>query len=73
MSNIEVREDPDRLRPSDVAVLVGDASKVRAAVGWTPTIPFEQTLRDMLAYWRAKVAGAIARAARPDPDAGAGP
>jgi GDP-4-dehydro-6-deoxy-D-mannose reductase len=73
VSNIEVREDPDRLRPSDVAVLVGDASKVRAAVGWTPTIPFEQTLRDMLAYWRAKVAGAAARAARPAPDAGAGP
>jgi len=52
--HIEVREDPARLRPSDVPILVGDASKIRAAVGWEPEIPFEQTLRDVLAYWRAR-------------------
>jgi GDP-4-dehydro-6-deoxy-D-mannose reductase len=52
---IEVHEDPARLRPSDVPVLVGDASKIRAAIGWHPEVPFEQTLRDVLAYWRARV------------------
>jgi GDP-4-dehydro-6-deoxy-D-mannose reductase len=52
-SKIEVRQDPARLRPSDVQILLGDASKFRAATGWQPTIPFEQTLRDMLDYWRA--------------------
>ena len=51
---IDVRQDPARLRPSDVPVLLGDASKFRAETGWQPTIPFEQTLRDMLEYWRAR-------------------
>jgi GDP-4-dehydro-6-deoxy-D-mannose reductase len=49
---IEVKEDPARLRPSDVPILLGDNSKFVAATGWQPTIPFEQTLADMLEYWR---------------------
>ena len=53
--NIEVREDPSRLRPSDVPVLIGDASRVEQAVGWRPEIPFEQTLEDLLEYWRRRV------------------
>jgi GDP-4-dehydro-6-deoxy-D-mannose reductase len=53
-SKIEVRQDPARLRPSDVPVLIGDNSKFVKATGWQPVIPFEQTLRDMLEYWRAR-------------------
>ena len=49
---IEVREDPKRLRPSDVPVLLGDNTKFRQATGWEPRIPFEQTLRDELDFWR---------------------
>jgi GDP-4-dehydro-6-deoxy-D-mannose reductase len=49
---IAIAEDPARLRPSDVPVLVGDPSKIRASVGWQPEIPFERTLRDLLMYWR---------------------
>ena len=51
---IEVREDSSRLRPSDVPILQGDNSKFVKATGWQPTIPFEQTLADMLEYWRAR-------------------
>jgi len=51
---IEVRQDPARLRPSDVPVLLGDSTKFVKATGWQPNIPFEQTLRDMLDYWRAR-------------------
>ena len=51
---IEVKQDPARLRPSDVQILLGDNSKFVAATGWQPVIPFEQTLRDMLEYWRAR-------------------
>lgn len=51
---IEVRQDPARLRPSDVPMLLGDATKFVNVTGWQPTIPFEQTLRDMLDYWRAR-------------------
>jgi GDP-4-dehydro-6-deoxy-D-mannose reductase len=51
---IEVKQDPARLRPSDVPILLGDNSKFVKATGWKLTIPFEQTLRDMLEYWRAR-------------------
>ena len=44
--------DPARLRPSDVEILIGDSSKFRADTGWEPRIPFEQTVRDLLDYWR---------------------
>ena len=53
-AKIEVRQDPARLRPSDVPVLLGDASKFQKTTGWKATIPFEQTLHDMLEYWRAR-------------------
>ena len=53
-TRIEVKQDPARLRPSDVPILLGDNSKFVKATGWQPTIPFEQTLRDMLEYWRAR-------------------
>jgi GDP-4-dehydro-6-deoxy-D-mannose reductase len=49
---IEVRPDAKRLRPSDVPVLRGDNAKFRQATGWEPRIPFEETLRDTLEYWR---------------------
>jgi GDP-4-dehydro-6-deoxy-D-mannose reductase len=52
--SINVKEDPARFRPSDVPVLVGDATKIRKAVGWSAEIPFERTLRDLLEYWRAR-------------------
>ena len=49
---VKVEVDPDRLRPSDVEILIGDSSKFRADTGWEPRIPFEQTLNDLLDYWR---------------------
>jgi GDP-4-dehydro-6-deoxy-D-mannose reductase len=52
---VDVQTDPERLRPSDVEVLIGDSSKFRADTGWEPRIPFAQTLRDLLDYWRARV------------------
>jgi len=52
---IAVEIDPARLRPSDVMVLEGDSSKIRKAVGWEVEIPFQQTLEDLLAYWRQRV------------------
>jgi GDP-4-dehydro-6-deoxy-D-mannose reductase len=52
---IEVRPDPSRMRPSDVPVLLGDNTKFSKATGWSTIIPFEQTLRDILDYWRERV------------------
>ncbi len=53
---VTVEVDPDRLRPSDVQILVGDSSKFRAETGWEPQIPFAQTLADTLEYWRHQIA-----------------
>jgi len=50
--SISIQEDPARLRPSDVEILLGDATKFRSETGWKPEIPFEKTMRDLLQYWR---------------------
>lgn len=52
---IAVQVDPARLQPSDVPTQVGDAGRLHALTGWTPLIPFRQTLEDVLNYWRTKV------------------
>lgn len=52
---VRVETDPERLRPSDVEILIGDASKFRADTGWEPRIPFEQTIADLLDDWRARL------------------
>ncbi len=51
---ITVKQDPKRLRPSDVPVLICDATKFRRTTGWKPQIPFTKTLRDLLNYWRER-------------------
>ena len=53
--DVEVRVDPTRLRPSDVMILWADSTKFMQATGWKPTIPYEQTLKDLLDYWRERV------------------
>ena len=53
---IETQQDPARMRPSDVPILVGDNSKFCKATGWRREIPFETTIEDLLDYWRAKLA-----------------
>jgi GDP-4-dehydro-6-deoxy-D-mannose reductase len=52
---VEVTQDPARLRPSDLPILLGDVSRFREATGWSPQTPFQQSLRDTLDYWRAEV------------------
>lgn len=52
---ISLKQDPKRIRPSDIEHLLCDDSKFRKATGWKPEIAFEQTLKDLLAYWREKV------------------
>lgn len=44
----EPEADPALARPADIPYLVGDAGKLRRATGWTPTIPLERTLRDLV-------------------------
>jgi GDP-4-dehydro-6-deoxy-D-mannose reductase len=57
-ARVEVRVDPERLRPSDVPAQVGDPSRLRSATGWEPRTPLDRTLTDLLADWRARTATA---------------
>lgn len=52
---VEIKQDPARMRPSDVPILLGDNTKFTKQTGWKPEIPFEKTLEDTLNYWRARV------------------
>jgi GDP-4-dehydro-6-deoxy-D-mannose reductase len=52
---IKVAVDTDRMRPSDVPILLGDNSKFVDKTGWKPEIKMEQTLEDLLNYWRERV------------------
>lgn len=52
---IAVKVDPQKLRPSDVEILLGDCTKFRKTTGWKSRIPFEKTLGDLLNYWRERV------------------
>ncbi|HEC35503.1 MAG TPA: SDR family oxidoreductase [Anaerolineae bacterium] len=57
LSTVEIRAevDPTRYRPTDTPVVYGSAKKFCRRTGWEPEIPFEQTLRDVLEYWRGQV------------------
>ena len=48
--------DPERLRPVELPVLRGDPARLRAVTGWTPEIPLADTLDELLAWWRERVA-----------------
>jgi len=54
-SKVEVKNDPARMRPSDVEILLGSCEKFREKTGWKAEIPFEKTMQDLLDYWRERV------------------
>ena len=55
IKNIKVETDPDRLRPIDADLQVPNTNKFRKITGWNPKISFEQTMFDLLEYWRERI------------------
>ena len=53
--NIEIVTDPDRLRPIDADLQIPNTTKFENHTGWKPERSFEETMRDLLEYWRNKV------------------
>jgi GDP-4-dehydro-6-deoxy-D-mannose reductase len=45
-------------RPNDTPVVLGHAGRIREELGWHPTVPLDQTLDDLLEYWRQRPARA---------------
>jgi GDP-4-dehydro-6-deoxy-D-mannose reductase len=52
-ATVEVRPNPDLMRPIDIPLMVCDATLLRERTGWAPQIPIHQTMGDILDYWRA--------------------
>ena len=52
--NIKVISDKSRIRPIDADLQIPDTSKFKKATGWKPKISFEETMLDLLNYWRTK-------------------
>lgn len=57
--DIRVEVDPKRLRPIDADLQVPDTAKFHRHTGWEPRIPFEQTMRDLLDYWRERITAGV--------------
>jgi GDPmannose 4,6-dehydratase len=53
--NIKIETDPGRIRPIDADLQVPDTTKFRTHTGWSPEIPFEKTMTDLLNYWRDRI------------------
>jgi GDP-4-dehydro-6-deoxy-D-mannose reductase len=56
-ATVEVQTDPARMRPVDIPTVACDARRFRERTGWQPQIALDQTLRDILDDWRARLRG----------------
>ncbi len=54
---IEVKVDPKRMRKADIPLLLGNNEKIRNELSWTPEISLNQTLKELLDYWRESLNG----------------
>lgn len=54
-AEIEVRQDPARMRPSDTPVICGNHGKLTAHTGWQPELGIDDIIADALEYWRGLV------------------
>ena len=48
---VNIIQDPERMRPSDIPIFMGDYTKINEKYGWQPTIPIMITLKDTYEYW----------------------
>lgn len=61
---VEIVQDPALFRPNDVLNMVGSHERLTADTGWEPSTSLEQTIEDLLAYWRANVAAEAVEAGK---------
>jgi len=52
---VDVKVEADKMRSNDVSLFVGDCTKLKKLTGWKTKIPIEQTLKDLLNYWRKNI------------------
>ncbi len=57
--------DPALVRPVDLPVLRGSPARLEAETGWTPQIPLDETLRDVIEEWQRRPGERVDAGARP--------
>ncbi|QNQ62040.1 GDP-mannose 4,6-dehydratase [Brucella sp. 6810] len=50
--DIEVIVDPEKVRPLEVAVAIGNADAAKRTFNWSPTVSIEKTITDVLDQWK---------------------
>lgn len=55
VKNIQIKQDSNRIRPLDADLQVPNTSKFTSHTGWTPEITFDQTMQDLLNFWREQI------------------
>lgn len=50
-----IKADKSLYRPTDEKVIAGDVTKLKSDTGWKQMISMEQTIRDMIGYWKMKL------------------
>ena len=55
VKNIKIKKDSKRIRPIDADLQIPDTSKFMNHTGWKPKISFDQSMKDLLNYWRIRI------------------
>jgi GDPmannose 4,6-dehydratase len=55
VKNIQILSDPARFRPIDANLQIPDTTRFITLTGWKPLYTFEQTMHDLLNYWRCQI------------------
>jgi GDP-4-dehydro-6-deoxy-D-mannose reductase len=53
--HVDVQSSPSLYRPHDAPVIIGDNALLVRATGWHPAIPLDQTLDELLEFWRLRM------------------
>lgn len=54
---IRIEQDQARFRPNDTPLLLGDVTRLHRDTGWSAGIPLDQTVEDLIGFWRSKLTG----------------
>lgn len=53
--DIEIYQDENKIRPTDIPVIEANINKIKRDTGWYPKIDLDKTLSDTLNYWRSMI------------------
>ncbi len=54
--DVDISVDQSRIRPMDNKIIIGSNAKIKEELGWQPSISIDESLRDIIAYWKQKSA-----------------